>query len=48
MMLFFLMSAASGLVLYWTTSNLLTVAQQGVYRGLRMLGLFGPEDSSSA
>ena len=34
------------LVLYWVTSNLMTIAQQGVYQRLRSKGILGGEESS--
>ena len=34
---------ASGLVLYWLTNSLLTMAQQGTYQRLKRAGLFGGE-----
>ena len=43
MFMFFFMQAPSGLVLYWVTSNLLTIAQQGVYQRLRSAGVVGSE-----
>ena len=46
MFMFFFMQAPSGLVLYWVTSNLLTIAQQGVYQRLRSKGILGGGDSS--
>ncbi|MEE2775765.1 MAG: membrane protein insertase YidC [Acidobacteriota bacterium] len=42
----------SGLVLYWLTNSLLTMAQQGAYKKLKQAGLFGgeatPDDGKSA
>ena len=46
MFMFFFMQAPSGLVLYWVTSNLLTIAQQGVYQRLRSKGILGGGKSS--
>jgi YidC/Oxa1 family membrane protein insertase len=48
MMMFFFFGAPSGLVLYWVTSNLLTIVQQAVFRRLKASGLVGGDESEAA
>ena len=38
---------ASGLVLYWLTNNILTIAQQTGYQRLKKAGYFGGEDAAA-
>ncbi len=48
MFMFFFISAPSGLVLYWVTSNILTIVQQLGFRRLRSAGFFGGDEAESS
>ena len=48
MFMFFFFQAPSGLVLYWVTSNILTIAQQGIFKQLKSSGIIGGDEEESS
>lgn len=48
MFMFFFFGAPSGLVLYWVTSNLLTISQQAIYQRLKATGILGGKSDDPA